>query len=68
MRFTGANAIEDYSAVTGYDPKTPLDADGNNPTDLGTNTRDGLNYRQKTGLIDTAGKRHRIGAYVSLEL
>jgi hypothetical protein len=66
--FTGANAIADYSAVTGYDPRAPLDANGDNPTDNGTNVRDGLNYRQKTGLIDTAGKRHKIGAYVALEL
>jgi hypothetical protein len=66
--FTGANAISDYSAVTGYDPNAPLDANGNNPTDRGTNTRDGLNYRQKTGLIDAAGQRHKIGAYVGLEL
>ena len=38
------------------------------PTDNGTNVRDGLNYRQKTGLIDAAGQRHKIGAYVALEL
>ena len=61
-KFTGANAIADYIAVTGYDPKAPLDADGENPTDNGTNVRDALNYRQKTGLIDAAGKRHKIGA------
>jgi hypothetical protein len=67
-KFTGTNAIRDYSTVTGYDPKAPLDADGNNPTDLGTNVRTALKYRQKTGLIDAAGKRHKIGAYVSLEL
>ena len=30
-RFTGANAIKDYSAVTHYDPKAPLDPDGDNP-------------------------------------
>jgi len=67
-KFTGTNAIADYSAVTGYDPTAPLDADGNNPTDQGTNTRDALSYRQKTGLIDAAGQRHQIGAYVALEL
>lgn len=67
-RFTGANAIRDYSAVTGYDPRAPLDDHGDNPTDRGTNTRDGLSYRRKTGLIDATGKRHKIGAYVSLEL
>ena len=66
--FSGANAIADYIAVTGYDPKAPVDANGDNPTDQGTNVRDALKYRQKTGLIDAAGKRHNIGAYVSLEL
>jgi len=67
-KFVGANAIKDYSAVTGYDPKAPLDAHGENPTDKGTNTRVALSYRRKTGLIDARGKRHKIGAYVSLEL
>jgi hypothetical protein len=67
-KFTGADAIKDYSKVTGYDPKAPLDANGGNPTDQGTNTRDALKYRQKTGLLDAAGKRHKIGAYIALEL
>jgi hypothetical protein len=66
--FTGANAIKDYSAVTGYDPHAPLDQNGDNPTDQGTNVRDALKYRQKTGLIDAKAKRHKIGAYVALEL
>lgn len=67
-KFTGANAISDYSTVTGYDPKAPLDANGNNPTDRGTNVRDALKYRQKTGLIDSQGVRHKIGAYIALEV
>jgi hypothetical protein len=67
-KFTGANAIADYSAVTSYDPNAPLDANGVNPTDQGTDVRVALNYRQNTGLIDAAGKRHKIGAYVALEL
>jgi hypothetical protein len=66
--FTGANAIGDYSAVTGYDPNAPLDPNGENPTDQGTNVRDALKYRQKTGLLDAKGTRHTIGAYVALEL
>jgi hypothetical protein len=68
VKFTGANAIKDYSTVTGYDPGAPLDADGNNPTDRGTDVRTALGYRRKTGLVDAAGKRHKIGAYVALEL
>jgi len=67
-QFTGANAIADYRAVTGYNPNAKPDANGENPTDKGTNTRDALKYRQKTGLIDAKGKRHKIGAYVALEL
>jgi hypothetical protein len=67
-KFTGANSIADYIAVTGYDPKAKPDVNGDNPTDQGTLSRDGLKYRQDTGLIDAAGKRHKIGAYVSLEL
>ena len=67
-KFTGASAIKDYSAVTGYDPNASPDANGDNPTDQGTNTRDALKYRQKTGLIDAKGKRHKIGAYVALEV
>jgi hypothetical protein len=66
--FTGANAISDYSAVTGYNPHAPLDADGQNPTDNGTNVREALKYRRKTGLIDADGKRHKIGAFVAIEL
>ena len=66
--FTGANAIKDYSAVTGYDPRAPLDENGENPTDRGTNVREALSYRRKTGLLDAKAKRHKIGAYVALEV
>ena len=65
--FDPSSVLSDYSAVTGYDPRrtTPT---GENPTDNGTNVRDGLRYRQKTGIVDAAGKRHQIGAYVAVEL
>jgi hypothetical protein len=59
--FTGLNALSDYSAVTGY-------VIGDESTDQGTNTRDALNYRRQNGLIDSAGLRHKIAAYVALEL
>jgi hypothetical protein len=68
VNFSGADCIADYSAVTGYNPKAPLNANGQNPTDNGTKSRDGFKYRQKTGLIDVGGERHKIGAYVGLEL
>ena len=59
-KFTGANAISDYSAVTGYNPKNPN-------SDQGTDVRQALKYRRSTDLIDTASKRHKIGAYLALE-
>jgi hypothetical protein len=58
---TGANAIADYSAVTKYNPVTGAN-------DNGTQIRDALKYRQKTGLIDSQGVRHQIGAYLLLDL
>jgi hypothetical protein len=64
-RFTGANAIADYSAVTGYDPANAADP---NPTDQGTDVRKALSYRQKTGVVDASGTRYTIGAYLLLEL
>lgn len=60
VRFTGKNVIDDYSAVTGYVVNNPA-------TDNGTIVRDALKYRQKVGLIDMLGRRHKIGAYVSVD-
>lgn len=57
---TGANALADYAAVTGYNQ-------GDQNSDQGTNVRTALQYRQDTGLIDDAGDRHLIGAYLALE-
>lgn len=58
--FSAETAIADYSAVTGYNPSNP-------DSDQGTVVRDALKYRQKTGLIDVNSKRHKIGAYVSID-
>jgi hypothetical protein len=58
--FTADNTIADYSAVTGYKPGQP-------DTDQGADVRQALQYRQQTGLIDAAGNRHKIGAYLALE-
>ena len=60
LPFTGKEVVSDYSAVTGYDPSDPS-------TDSGTYVRDALAYRQKTGLIDADGNRHKIGPYVALD-
>jgi hypothetical protein len=59
--FNGKTAISDYSAVTGY-------VIGDPNTDVGTDVITALNYRRKTGLIDILGNRHKIGAYVALDV
>lgn len=58
--FSGKTAVSDYSKVTGY----VIDDDN---SDVGTDVRTALKYRQKTGLVDTKGNRHKIGAYLALE-
>lgn len=58
--FTTENTLSDYSAMTGFDENDPN-------SDNGTNMRDALNYRRNTGVIDNAGTRHKIGAYVALD-
>jgi len=65
VKFTTAGVLSDYAAVTGFNPNAPL-VDGNNPTDTGTDVRDGFEYRRTTGIIDAAGNRHKIGAYLLL--
>lgn len=59
VTFDGKAVVSDYSAVTGY-------VVGDENTDQGTDVRDALLYRQKTGVVDAAGVRHRIGAFVAL--
>lgn len=60
VSITAENSLADYGAVTGYNPVTGAN-------DNGTNVRDAMKYRKKTGVIDSAGVRHKIGAYLSLE-
>jgi hypothetical protein len=59
--FTDEGVLSDYSAATGYIP-------GDESTDKGTNVRDGLGYRRSTGIVDAAGQRHKIGAYLALDV
>jgi hypothetical protein len=59
VAFTDADAVAVYSAVTGYVPGEPN-------TDQGSAVRDVLAYRAATGLVDSAGAMHKIGAYVAL--
>lgn len=57
--FTSSGVVSDYSAVTGY-------VDGDPSTDNGTDVQQAAAYRQKTGLIDASGARHKIDVYTSL--
>lgn len=52
-----------YSAMTDYDP-SQTDADGNNPTDQGTNMQDALTYWRKTGVFNG----HKIAAFAAVNL
>lgn len=63
--FTTTGVLSDYAAGTGFDPKAG--PPGSNPTDQGSNVREVLSYRRKTGIVDGAQKRHKIGAFVKLE-
>jgi len=58
--FSASTALADYSAITGFNRNDPN-------TDQGTDMEAAASYRRKTGLIDTAGKRHTIGAYVDVD-
>lgn len=58
--FTCRNVLAQYSAYSGYDLQTGT-------SDTGSNVRDVLSWRQKTGLIDSNGVAHKIGTYVSIE-
>jgi hypothetical protein len=64
--FTDAQIISDYSAITGYDPKQ-TDANGDNPTDQGTDMVVAAQYRQTKGLLDAKGIRHKVDGFVSIE-
>jgi hypothetical protein len=64
--FSDAAVLSDYSAATGFDANAG--APGSNPTDRGTNVRSALGYRRSTGIVDANGVRHKIGAYLALDL
>jgi hypothetical protein len=59
VHITGKESIADYSSSTGY----VLNVDS---TDKGTDMREAMKYWRADGIRDTAGKRHRIAAYVSI--
>jgi hypothetical protein len=63
--FTTEGVLSDYAAGTGFNPNAG--PPGHNPTDKGSDVRDVLKYRRKTGIVDAAQARHKIGAFVKLE-
>jgi hypothetical protein len=66
VAFSDESVLSDYSAATGFDANAG--PPGQNPTDRGTNVRAALGYRRSTGILDAAGKRHTIGAYLQLDI
>lgn len=60
VAFSTENTLSDYTAVTGFDPNEPW-------TDAGTNMSDAAEYRRKTGVLDAAGTRHQVAAYLAIE-
>jgi hypothetical protein len=59
--FSTDGVLSDYSAVTGFKKSDPN-------TDQGTDMKDAASYRRKTGVIDAAGKRHKVDAYLGLKV
>lgn len=57
--FTPASVLSDYSAVTGFNPADPA-------SDKGTDVGVAAKYRRTTGILDAAGNRHRVMAYVAV--
>jgi hypothetical protein len=57
--FTDQTAIQNYTAITGYNPSDPN-------TDQGTDVHDLYEYRKATGIVDADGNYHKIVAYVGL--
>lgn len=58
--FNDQTALSDYAQCTGFNPNDPS-------TDNGTDMQAAASYRRKIGVIDTAGNRHKIAAYVEIE-
>lgn len=59
VSFTPAQALADYAAVTGFNPNNPN-------SDQGTDMQQAAAYRQKIGLIDAQGIRHKVGGYAEI--
>lgn len=60
VRFTDLDAVDDYSAVSGYVP-------GDVNTDAGANMIQVCSYWQKTGMRDARNNRHKIVGYLAVD-
>lgn len=60
VSFSDGAVTSDYSAVTGYNARDP-------DTDQGTDMQQAAAYRQKVGILDARGKRHKVDSYVAIE-
>jgi hypothetical protein len=65
VQFTTEGVLSDYSACTGFNPSAG--PPGRNKTDKGTAVRAMMSYRRESGIVDSTGKRHKIGAYLALD-
>jgi hypothetical protein len=59
VKFSDTSVLSDYAKVTGFNPDDPN-------TDQGTDPATAAQYEQTVGLLDAAGNRHKIGAYLKL--
>ena len=59
INFSDQTALSDYSACTGFNPNDPN-------TDQGTDMQVAASYRLKTGIVDSSGVRHKVGAYLAI--
>ena len=59
QHFATHNVLSDYAAATGFDPTKP-------DTDQGSDVQAAAAYRQKVGIVDMQGVRHKIKAYVAI--
>jgi len=61
VAFNNNSVLSDYSAVTGFKRNDPS-------TDNGTDMQAAASYRRKKGVLDSKGKRHKVGAYLGLKV
>ena len=59
VNFTDETAVQNYSAITGYNPADPS-------SDQGTDVHQLFDYRKTTGIVDADGNYHKVVAYAGL--